>query len=264
MVRSQEERLATGTGPEEGDAPAEEEGTESAEVRLLRGLEYFCSTPECSRYAAFIQDQLDTSRNPCRNLYDYVCSRWQRERRDHASKENPSGTYSVEDAVAREYREKLARLLQRDDCPYPKVCRFFASCARGNLTTSAELEGLTEPLRLRDLSVDAVATAIVQMARLGVSPFFDVSVIKIASSSSSSSSSPSSGGIRIVLSPSREKSPVQGMSTAPGVDKATTKRSEIVVAKVVVRHTMDETVRKYRPRRTRRRVPRDPRAKIVL
>ncbi|KAH8027717.1 hypothetical protein HPB51_007267 [Rhipicephalus microplus] len=215
IARSQGKRLATVSGSGEGYASAEEEGTESAEVELVKGLEYFCGTPECSRYAAFIQGQLDASHNPCRNLYDHVCARWQSENQDYASKETPSGTYSVMDAVAREYREKLARLLLRDDCPQPNVCRFFAACSRGNLTTSAELESLTRPLRLRDFTVDAVVTTIVQMARLGVSPFFDVSVTKITSSSSSAE-------VRIKLSQPREKSPVQGLTSAPVVGNTTT------------------------------------------
>ncbi|KAL3174446.1 hypothetical protein MRX96_041026 [Rhipicephalus microplus] len=215
IAKIQGKRLATVSGSEEGYAPAEEEVTESAEVKLVKGLEYFCGTPECSRYVAFIQGQLDASHNPCRNLYDHVCTRWQSENQDYASQETPSGTYSVMDAVAREYREKLARILLRDDCPQLNVCRFFAACSRGNLTTSAELESLTRPLRLRHFTVDAVVTTIVQMARLGVSPFFDVSVTKITSSSSSAE-------VRIKLSQPRENSPVQGPTSAPVVGNTTT------------------------------------------
>ncbi|XP_070377257.1 uncharacterized protein [Dermacentor albipictus] len=207
MAAGQEERVHAVTEHVE-DSPTE--ATESSEVKLLKGLEYFCGTQECSRYAAFIQDQLDSSYDPCRNLYDHVCSRWQREHQDYASQEARCGTYTVDDAVSSDFRDKLVRLLLSEDGPHPKVRRFFAACAHGNLTTRAELEGVMAYLRLRTYSVDALATAVAQMARLGVSPFFDISVTEV-----------SSGVIRIELVPAKANCPVQG-ATITSADGKTT------------------------------------------
>ncbi|XP_070377261.1 uncharacterized protein [Dermacentor albipictus] len=207
MAAGQEERVHAVTEHVE-DSPTE--ATESSEVKLLKGLEYFCGTQECSRYAAFIQDQLDSSYDPCRNLYDHVCSRWQREHQDYASQEARCGTYTVDDAISHDFRDKLVRLLLSEDCPHPKVRRFFAACAHGNLTTRAELEGVMAYLRLQTHSVDALATAVAQMARLGVSPFFDISVAEV-----------SSGVIRIELVPAKANCPVQGATTTSADGKTT-------------------------------------------
>ncbi|KAH6933108.1 hypothetical protein HPB50_012152 [Hyalomma asiaticum] len=45
---------------------------------LLSTLRAVCDSPACQRYAWELQTSLDVYHNPCRSLYDFVCSRWRR------------------------------------------------------------------------------------------------------------------------------------------------------------------------------------------
>ncbi|KAH8029104.1 hypothetical protein HPB51_022688 [Rhipicephalus microplus] len=136
----------------------------------------FCDTAECQRTVAFLEQQLDPTFSPCDSLYDHVCTRW-RER--HAKSTRRRGSYSVDDAILDGYRRKLARRLDVDDKrrPFRKMRSFFLQCTRNQLTSRYELDEIRGLLELGNSpSVVALATSIVRLARIGFSPFFDVSV----------------------------------------------------------------------------------------
>ncbi|XP_075723319.1 uncharacterized protein LOC142765719 isoform X2 [Rhipicephalus microplus] len=136
----------------------------------------FCDTVECQRTVAFLEQQLDPTFSPCESLYDHVCTRW-RER--HAKSTIRRGRYSIDDAILDGYRRKLARRLHVDDKrrPFRKMRSFFLQCTRNQLTSRYELDEIRGLLELGNSpSVVALATSIVRLARIGFSPFFDVSV----------------------------------------------------------------------------------------
>ncbi|XP_070386141.1 uncharacterized protein [Dermacentor albipictus] len=45
---------------------------------LLSTLRAVCDSHACQKYGWEVQASLDTSRDPCRSLYDFVCGRWRR------------------------------------------------------------------------------------------------------------------------------------------------------------------------------------------
>ncbi|KAK8770284.1 hypothetical protein V5799_013252 [Amblyomma americanum] len=47
--------------------------------QLLSTLRAVCDSPACQRYSWELQASLDTSRNPCHGLHDFVCGRWRRD-----------------------------------------------------------------------------------------------------------------------------------------------------------------------------------------
>ncbi|KAL1436824.1 hypothetical protein MTO96_049363 [Rhipicephalus appendiculatus] len=136
----------------------------------------FCDTVECQRTAALLEQHLDTTFSPCERLYDHVCTRW-RER--HAKSSRRRGRYSVDDAILDGYKRKLTRRLSVDDKtrPFRKMRSFFLQCSRNQLTSRHEIDEIRGLLELGNSpSVVALATSIVRLARIGFSPFFDVSV----------------------------------------------------------------------------------------
>ncbi|KAH7941866.1 hypothetical protein HPB49_018168 [Dermacentor silvarum] len=136
----------------------------------------FCNTTECQRTAAFLEQQLDPTFGLCENLYDHVCARW---REKHAKSARRRGSYSIDDAILDSHRRKLLRRLSVDDKkrPFRKMRTFFLQCTRSQLTSRYEVEEIKSLLELGSSpSVVALATSIVRLARMGFSPFFDVSV----------------------------------------------------------------------------------------
>ncbi|XP_070377255.1 uncharacterized protein [Dermacentor albipictus] len=149
-----------------------------ADATNQNGTGSFCDTAECQRTAAFLEQQLDPTFGPCESLYDHVCTRW-REKHAKSPSARRRGSYSIDDAILDSHRRKLVRRLSVDDTqrPFRKLRSFFLQCTRSQLTSRYEVEEIKALLELGSSpSVVALATTIVRLARMGFSPFFDVSV----------------------------------------------------------------------------------------
>ncbi|KAK8782557.1 hypothetical protein V5799_016112 [Amblyomma americanum] len=173
-----------GPGPRSGHRSVQsswifKEAEEVPQVKAQGSNSPFCNTVECQRAAAFLEQQLDPTFSPCNDLYKHVCRRWQEKHAKTATARHLS-SYSVDDAVLDSYRQKLARRLSVDNLqgrPFRGLRSFFRECTRGTLTSRDEVEEIKRLVELGSSpSVVAMATTIVKLARMGFSPFFDVSV----------------------------------------------------------------------------------------
>ncbi|XP_070377253.1 uncharacterized protein [Dermacentor albipictus] len=151
---------------------------ESAAANGEHSSGLFCGTQPCLNLASFLERRLDDSKDPCQNLYDHVCSSWQAEHVGKAAARG--GAYSVDDALLEEYEERIGRALLGDaNPPQRSQARFLHGCVAGNLTSSDGLvrDVLSKLAAVRDAdSVEPLAEAFFQMARIGVSPLFDLSI----------------------------------------------------------------------------------------
>lgn len=121
----------------------------------------------CMQVISLLANRVEQTHDPCLNLYDHVCSRWQVK---YANITAERGCYSVDDFILDKYRDKLKRRLADN--------HFFKNCIRGTAAAEGEIDEILEYLSV-DTSLNSpehLAETIARLARIGVSPFFDVSL----------------------------------------------------------------------------------------
>ncbi|KAK8782553.1 hypothetical protein V5799_016108 [Amblyomma americanum] len=147
---------------------------------LSEDLGSICADLSCSAAVSLLRAQLDFRYDPCWNLYDHVCSQWQSEHCDAAAERG--GSYSVDDVVVDRYAQMLGKLLiaeKGQSSVVPDERQFLVDCLDGKLSDAEEVWRVIHTDILENSTStpeDALAEVIVRMARVGVSPFFDIHV----------------------------------------------------------------------------------------
>ncbi|KAK8780161.1 hypothetical protein V5799_018502 [Amblyomma americanum] len=162
---------------EQGDVWNQYEPRGSVEFQSLSddSASLFCGTKACKGMVYFLEGLFGASHDACGSLYDRVCSSWAR------SSDRPTefqARYDADHAVLGAYERQLARLLTSPDVPLPGQRALYADCVSGSLLSEEDLEDITMNLVTPDggWTPDSLAQAVIQMARIGLSPSFQVSV----------------------------------------------------------------------------------------
>ncbi|KAK8773633.1 hypothetical protein V5799_011834 [Amblyomma americanum] len=164
--------------------------------RGLSNTREFCRTEDCVRHTTLLTQYLDSTRDPCNNFRDYVCSAW------HSSSDYSEQVTSVMDSLRYSWYKDFKDILMQGSLKIPagrKPLAMYDMCISGYKSGASQLTPFLEFLKRGELTWPEPPRVLFEPLSLAVylayrwqSPFWiSVSVLEPTSS----------GKRRILVSP---------------------------------------------------------------
>ncbi|KAK8786518.1 hypothetical protein V5799_023707 [Amblyomma americanum] len=117
--------------------------------RLLSNTREFCLTEDCVRHTTLLTQYLDSTRDPCNNFRDYVCSAW------HSSSDYSEQVTSVMDSLRFFWYKVFRDILLQGSLKIPagrKPLAMYDMCTTGYKSGASQLTPFLEFLKRGDLT----------------------------------------------------------------------------------------------------------------
>ncbi|XP_077523093.1 endothelin-converting enzyme 1-like [Amblyomma americanum] len=117
--------------------------------RLLSNSREFCLTEDCVRHTTLLTQYLDSTRDPCNNFRDYVCSAW------HSSSDYSEQVTSVMDSLRFSWYKDFRDILLQGSLKIPagrKPLAMYDMCTTGYKSGASQLTPFLEFLKRGDLT----------------------------------------------------------------------------------------------------------------